>query len=238
MGKIKSQESQYLPKMVVNLGFKLKLLEPYKPWSWSSNTLAIRCEELTHWKRPWCLERLSTGGRGDDRGWDGWMASLTQWTWVWASSGRWWRTGKPGVLHPMGLDTTERLNRNRNTWLLTPEYFRLEKVYIVDTWWFQTSDSLGKKLWHDGVRERLCNWREIHLAFDIWIWMRPCLFPRETFNSQVQLITVYLAELINLISKSKHFSLWRQGEQGYFKWVMNETPWISSRLPLFHYRAF
>ena len=46
---------------------------------------------MTHWKRPWCWERLKVGGAGDDRGWDGWMASLTQWTWVWASSGSWWR---------------------------------------------------------------------------------------------------------------------------------------------------
>ena len=44
-------------------------------------------EELTHWKRPWCWERLKAGGGGDDRGWDGWMASLIQWTWVWADSG-------------------------------------------------------------------------------------------------------------------------------------------------------
>ena len=49
-------------------------------WSWNSNTLATWCEELTHWKRPWCWERLKAGGEGDDRGWDGWMASLTQWT--------------------------------------------------------------------------------------------------------------------------------------------------------------
>ena len=47
-------------------------------WSWSSNTLATWCEELTHWKRPWCWERLKAGGEGDDRGWDGWMASRTQ----------------------------------------------------------------------------------------------------------------------------------------------------------------
>ena len=60
-------------------------------------------EELIHWKRPWCLERLRAGGEGDNRGWDGWMASTTQWTWVWANSGRWWRTGKPGVLQSMGL---------------------------------------------------------------------------------------------------------------------------------------
>ena len=67
-------------------------------WSWSSNTLDTWCEELTHWKRPWCWERLRARGEEDDRGWDGWTASLTQWTWVWANSGRWWRTGKPGML--------------------------------------------------------------------------------------------------------------------------------------------
>ena len=53
-------------------------------------------------KRPWCWERLKTGGEGDDRGWDGWMASPTQWARVWASSGRWWWTGKTGVLQRMG----------------------------------------------------------------------------------------------------------------------------------------
>ena len=51
-------------------------------WSWNSNTLATWCEELTHWIRPWCWERLRAGGEGDDRGWDGWMASPTQWTWI------------------------------------------------------------------------------------------------------------------------------------------------------------
>ena len=53
-------------------------------------------------ERPWCWERLKTGGEGDNRGWDGWMASPTRWTWVWASSRRWERTGKPGVLQSMG----------------------------------------------------------------------------------------------------------------------------------------
>ena len=56
-------------------------------WNWSSNTLATWCEELTHWKRPWCWEGLGAGGEGDDRGWDGWMASLIRWTWVWVGSG-------------------------------------------------------------------------------------------------------------------------------------------------------
>ena len=49
------------------------------------NTLSTWCEELTHWKRPWCWEGLGAGGEGDDRGWDGWMASPTWWTWVWVN---------------------------------------------------------------------------------------------------------------------------------------------------------
>ena len=58
--------------------------------------------EPTHWKRPWCWERLKPEGEGDDRGQDGWMASPTQWTWVWVSSERRWRTGKPGMLQSLG----------------------------------------------------------------------------------------------------------------------------------------
>ena len=72
-------------------------------WSWNSNTLATWCEELTYLKRPWCWQRLKARGEGDDRGWDGWMASTTQWTWVWINSGSWWWTGRPGVLRFMGL---------------------------------------------------------------------------------------------------------------------------------------
>ena len=70
-------------------------------------------EELTHLKRPWCWERLKVGGEGDDRGWDGWMASPTQWTWVWASSGSWWWTGRLECCSPWGCkesDMTDRLN--------------------------------------------------------------------------------------------------------------------------------
>ena len=71
----------------------------------NSNSLDTWCEETTNWKRlvkDWCWERLKTGGKGDDRGWNGWMASLTQWIWVWVNSGRWWRTGKSGMLQTMG----------------------------------------------------------------------------------------------------------------------------------------
>ena len=86
-------------------------------WSWHSNTLATWCEELTHWKRPWSWERLKAGGKGDDRGWDGWMASPTQWTWVWVNSGIWWWTGRPGVLQSMGsrrVGHTEWMNWRRD----------------------------------------------------------------------------------------------------------------------------
>ena len=70
-------------------------------WSWNYSTLATWCKELTHWKRPWCWERLKAGERGD-RGWDDWMTSPTQWTWVWVCSRSWWWTGKPGMVQSMG----------------------------------------------------------------------------------------------------------------------------------------
>ena len=54
-------------------------------------------------EKPWCWEGLGSGEEGDDRGWDGWMASRTRWTWVWVNSGRWWCTGRPGVLQFLGL---------------------------------------------------------------------------------------------------------------------------------------
>ena len=74
-------------------------------WRWSSKTLATWFEELTPWKRPWFWARVKAGGEGDDRGWDGWMASPMRCTWVWASSGIWWWTVKPVVLQSMGSQT-------------------------------------------------------------------------------------------------------------------------------------
>ena len=84
----------------------------WKDWCWNSSTLATSCEELTHWKRPWCWEGLRAWGEGDDRGWDGWMASLTQWTWVWVDSESWWWTVRPGVLWFMG---SQRVRQDRNS---------------------------------------------------------------------------------------------------------------------------
>ena len=59
-------------------------------------------KEPTLWKRPCCWERLKAGGEGDDKGWDGWMFSLTRWTWVWVNSGSWWWTGRPGMVQSIG----------------------------------------------------------------------------------------------------------------------------------------
>ena len=74
--------------------------------------LTTSCEDLTHWRRLWCWEGLGAGGEGDERGWDGWMASLTRWTSVWVNSGSWWWTGRPGVLRFMGL---QRVGHNWET---------------------------------------------------------------------------------------------------------------------------
>ena len=92
-------------------------------WRWNSKTLATWCKELTHWKRPWCWERLKVG-EGDDRGWDGWMASLTQWTWVQAALGVGDGQGSLACYSPRGCKesgTTEQLN-----W--TDWYLRMECI--------------------------------------------------------------------------------------------------------------
>ena len=80
--------------------------------------MATWCEEPTHWKRSWCWERLRAGREGGDRGWDGWMASLTQRTWVWVNSGSWWWTGRCDVLQSMG---SQRVGHDWGTELNWPE---------------------------------------------------------------------------------------------------------------------
>ena len=76
-----------------------------------------------HLKRPWCWERLRAGGEGDDRGWDSWMASPTQWTWVWVDSGNWWWPGRPGVLWFMGSQRVGHDWATEMNWTVTCDYF-------------------------------------------------------------------------------------------------------------------
>ena len=97
-------------------------------------TLATSCEELTDWKRLWCWEGLGAGGEGDDRGWDGWMASLTRWMWVWVNSESLWWTGRPGVLWFMGSqrvghDWATELNWTIKIYLCT--FPLLFKIYLM-----------------------------------------------------------------------------------------------------------
>ena len=80
LGQQEDPISQSQRKSVLNIHWKDWC------WSWNSSTLTTWCKELIHVKRPWCWERLKAGGEGEDKGWDGWMASPTRWTWVWASS--------------------------------------------------------------------------------------------------------------------------------------------------------
>ena len=117
-------------------------------WSWNSNILATWCEELTHLKRLWCWERLKAGGEGDDRGWDGWMASSTWWTWVWVNLRSWWWTGRPGVLKSMGSQSQARLN-----WT--------ELIRTSQGWWQECQSVIhGHSFWAQdpgNIQEKECD---------------------------------------------------------------------------------
>ena len=91
----------------------------WKDWCWSSKTLATWCEELTLWKRPWCWERLKAGEEGDNRGWDGWMASPTQWTWVSVSPRSWWWTREAwcAAVHGVAMSWTQLSNWTELNWI-------------------------------------------------------------------------------------------------------------------------
>ena len=110
-------------------------------WSWNSNILATWCKELTHLKRPWGWEILKAGGEGDNRRWDGWMASWTQWTWVWVNSGSWWWTRRPGMLQStelqrVGQDWATELNWRNLCHLKTMKIFarRIPRRWLNLTW--------------------------------------------------------------------------------------------------------
>ena len=112
-------------------------------WSWKSNTLATWCEELTHLKRPWCWEKLKAGGEGNNRGWDGWVASPIWWTWVWVCSRIWWWTGKPGVLQSRGSQ------RIRHDWAAKLNWTELRAGWHLHflTFYFMLEYSLLTMLW-------------------------------------------------------------------------------------------
>ena len=121
-----ARRSNQLRKLTLNIHWKDWC------WSWNSNILATWCEELTHLKRPWCWERLNVWGEGDDRGWDGWMALLTQWTWAWVKPGSWWWTGKPGMLQSMG---SHRVRHDWLNWTDSLEGLKVKLQYLSHLMW-------------------------------------------------------------------------------------------------------
>ena len=138
-------------------------------WSWTSNILATWWEELTHLKRPWCWERLKVGGEGDDRGWDGWMASLTRWTWAWVNSGSWWWTGRPGGLWFMG---SQRVGHDWATELTECIHMESRKMVLMNLFraGIETQTcrrSRGRRGW-DKLREQPWNIRITICKADSW----------------------------------------------------------------------
>ena len=127
-------------------------------------------------EKTWCWEWLKVGGKGDDRGWDGWMASPTQWTWVWVSFGSWWWTGKPGVLLSMG---SQRVGHD---WATDLQYACLENPMDKGTWWatFQASQSVNH------------HWATNTFTFFFHIWISRVEFGG---NNQFNIFTYFHSQL-------------------------------------------
>ena len=134
----------------------------------NSNTLATWCEELIHWKGPWCWARSKVGREGEDRGWDGCMASLSQWTWFSVNSGSWWWTRRPVCCFSCGhkeSDTTERLNWTEWKWcnsswtISNPKRWCYESAALNMTVNLENSavaTGLEKVSFHSNSKERQC----------------------------------------------------------------------------------
>ena len=116
-------------------------------------------------KRLWCWEGLGAGGEGDDRGWDGWMASPARWTWVWVNSGSWWWTRRPGVLQFMGsqrvghdwaIELNWRVYKEHLSFHLPHEVGRANLVMFPSSWkyWGGKKDGWG----HTIISLRSWNW--------------------------------------------------------------------------------
>ena len=124
----------------------------------------------THLKRTWCWERLRAGGEGDDRGWDGWMASLIQWTWVWVNSGSWWLTGRPGVLWFMGLQSQTRLSDwtelNWGHWGSGP----LKVLYKYSSRCNTMQHNSSRVVTADAASQLDNTWLHCGMATPPWLW--------------------------------------------------------------------
>ena len=104
---------------------------------------------ILQFQRPWCWDGLGAGGEGDDRGWDGWMASLTRWAWVWADSRSWWWTGRSGMLRFMG---SQRVGHD---WATEPNW--TERLWGMTLTFWQNSKKL---MWLSQEANRVVNTSE------------------------------------------------------------------------------
>ena len=179
---------------------------------------------MTHLKRPWCWERLKVGGEGVDRGWDGWMASSTQWTRVWVSPGSWWWTGRPGMLQSMGFQrvghdwATELIHNVRSTQVhqlpnksLSTSLFRhLYSSFPKDWSPCGNADSLGtlrKKVWRRLIFKYISIYLYVNFSIgfvSLKIWIFKC-------HKCKSRLKIYILALIkpwkgNCLQKHSHFS--------------------------------
>ena len=151
----------------------------------SHNTLRINVSPFAycHLKRPWCWERLGAGGEGDDRGWDGWMASPTQWTWVWVDSRSWWWTVKPGMLQSVGSQ------RVRHDWATELNWTKLNQTSC--NWPLPTSPT---SFWH--VTPLVCYMQPQ------WLFAPQVNFPNWSLCFTVPLVGLFNSQIFPWLTPS------------------------------------
>ena len=190
-------------------------------------------EELTHWKRLWCWEGLGAGGEGDDRGWDGWMASPTRWTWVWVIFRSWWWTGMPGVLWFM---ESQRVRHDGQlNWTEPPLVFLPGKVHgqrsladyrpkgsqeldtterLTHTYRSHHFYSSTSRHWVWLYSLNLVNYAAMNMGVQISFWAG-VLFPQ--VNSQKQNFWIICSFIFNFL-RSLHTAF----HSGYLNWLSYE----------------
>ena len=211
-------------------------------WGWNSNILTTSYEELTHWKRLWCWEGLGAGREGDDRGWDGWMASPTQCTWVWVNSRSWWWTGRPGVLQFMGSQ------RVRHDWVTelnwTESWFKLHlgegKSFTKEPFPEHSLGSIHRRDGSDGrrkgtamkqkasklkmleIREKWFRKELVESKWKCWVfvvvWVSVFSMPHQLPSSGNLRVDHFLSRLYDSVNRNVWFSL-----------VMHTNPSVSKR---------